>query len=102
MHLEATGDLGDREQMKLVAVPIAEHLEESLSDEVDQLQVKLGRHRAVRRGRCSVVRRVHVLLSEAGDHRAEREPTPHVCMVVAPDVHFYRTLYVRAARSSTP
>src|SRR5213593_2314641 len=40
--------------------------------------------------------------SDARNHRAEREPTPHVCMVLAPNVHVYRTLYVRAARSSTP
>src|SRR3954452_19599119 len=40
--------------------------------------------------------------SEARNHRAEREPTPRVCMVLAPNVHLCRTLYVRAARSSTP
>ena len=44
MHLEATCDLRDREQLNLVAVPIAEQLEDSLSDAVHELQVESRRH----------------------------------------------------------
>jgi hypothetical protein len=42
MHLEATCDLRDGEQLNLVAVPIAEQLEDSLSDEIHEHQVEPG------------------------------------------------------------
>ena len=93
MHLEATCNLRDGQQLNLVAFPIAEQVEDSLSDDVDEPQVKLWRHRAIQRRHGPVIRRVHLLLfSGASGRRADREPIPRVCMVLARSVHFYRTL----------
>jgi hypothetical protein len=53
MHLEATRDLRDGEQLDLVAVPIAEQLEDSLSDEIHERQIEL-------RDDGTVIRRAHL------------------------------------------
>jgi hypothetical protein len=53
MHLEATCDLRDGEQLDLVALPIAEQLEDSLSDGLHERQVESWGH-------CPVIRRAHL------------------------------------------
>lgn len=95
MHLESKCDLRDGEQLNLVAVSVAEQLEDPLSDEVDEPQFELGRHRVVER------RRSRVILSVASGHRVGSELPAHVCAVLAPHVHFYHTLYDSAGLSSS-
>jgi hypothetical protein len=64
-----------------------------VSDDVDEPQFELGRHRVIERRRSFVFRRPHVILSVARGRRAGSELPAQVRMVLPHHVYFYLTLY---------